>query len=700
MTDFTIALALGFSAFPCNPGTAEHAKIKSPLTKNGYKDATSNFGLAKSLFGSHQNPLVGVPTGIANDLYVLDIDEKNNVSGEASLSYLQIALNSSWQVKTPSGGRHIYFKGRPGLPKLPNKAGNILGPGVDFRGDGGYVIFPPSKSRDGIYQFINGFSPTDRALEEIPEFLINTVTGQNSISVTGFSETAPIQTGTRNNTLFKKASNLRQLGLEHDELMSVIKSENEKKCDVPLSEGELETIIASVTNRQTSRRYESNDYGNASRFVDHAHGKIVFCKVSKKWMCIDKYRLKPIDRTPYDVVKSSLIGIKDEILSQDNPGELLSWYKKSQNVQRLDACLKIASNDERLCLNLDHVDSIDHHISTRNGVVDLKDKKLVDQPMNLHMLQTTASFETDARCPRFIEFISEICGDDSKMIHNLQKAIGYSFSGDTRYQVMFLCNGTGANGKSTLFDVLSKVLGTYSGRISSKAISNENANRIPNDLAALKGKRFVVVTELPEKMKLNTVMLKELTGNDLLIVRFLYSEYFQYKPKFKLWLSSNFPFRFNEEGYAIDRRVVEFDFQQEFSGARRNLIMDRELLKESEGILNWAIEGYSYALKEGFETNADLKKASNRNPDFDLFKRHFDAEVILNVENQRLSLEKLTQRIVERFQVPGKQQITLTPLQVKKFMEKLGFHTCRMRDGNKRYDAYRNMQLIQHRCPF
>ena len=151
-------------------------------------------------------------------------------------------------------------------------------------------------------------------------------------------------------------------------------------------------------------------------------------------MYIDKYRLKPIDRTPYDVVKSSLIGIKDEILSQDNPGELLSWYKKSQNVQRLDACLKIASNDERLCLNLDHVDSIDHHISTRNGVVDLKDKKLVDQPMNLHMLQTTASFETDARCPRFIEFISEICGDDSKMIHNLQKAIDIHLQGtqDTR----------------------------------------------------------------------------------------------------------------------------------------------------------------------------------------------------------------------------------------------------------------------------
>ena len=168
-------------------------------------------------------------------------------------------------------------------------------------------------------------------------------------------------------------------------------------------------------------------------------------------------------------------------------------------------------------------------------------------------------------------------------------------------------------------------------------------------------------------------MLKELTGNDLLIVRFLYSEYFQYKPKFKLWLSSNFPFRFNEEGYAIDRRVVEFDFQQEFSGARRNLIMDRELLKESEGILNWAIEGYSYALKEGFETNADLKKASNRNPDFDLFKRHFDAEVILNVENQRLSLDKLTQRIVERFQVSESNKLRLRRYRSKSSWKNLVF---------------------------
>ena len=80
-----------------------------------------------------------------------------NKDGEVSLLNAGVELTNSWQVRTPSGGRHIFFR----CPEKPvqNRAGNLLGEGVDFRGDGGYVIFCGSLTADGLYKPIAGLDP-------------------------------------------------------------------------------------------------------------------------------------------------------------------------------------------------------------------------------------------------------------------------------------------------------------------------------------------------------------------------------------------------------------------------------------------------------------------------------------------------------------------------------------------------------------
>ena len=128
---------LGLPIFPCNPGFIDPSKNKTPLVANGFKAATTNIDSILSWWNKFPDAAIGVPTGYASGIVAIDIDVREDKNGETSLAQTGYVFDTSWQVQTPTGGRHIFFK-HPGVP-VNNKAGNFLGEGVDFRGDGGYV---------------------------------------------------------------------------------------------------------------------------------------------------------------------------------------------------------------------------------------------------------------------------------------------------------------------------------------------------------------------------------------------------------------------------------------------------------------------------------------------------------------------------------------------------------------------------------
>ena len=126
----------GWFVFPCKPN-------KKPFTKNGFKDASSDPEQVRKWWTQHPNALVGMPTG-GNGLFVLDVDVHKD-DGFASLAALEKthgALPAGPYVDTPSSGRHYYF--RAPLERIPGCSASKIGPGLDIRGEGGYVIVPPS----------------------------------------------------------------------------------------------------------------------------------------------------------------------------------------------------------------------------------------------------------------------------------------------------------------------------------------------------------------------------------------------------------------------------------------------------------------------------------------------------------------------------------------------------------------------------
>jgi len=137
----------GIPVFPCEPGG------KAPLTYNGFWDATTDPRRIKAWWGRWPGANVGVPTGERSGLLVLDVDLRGG--GPESLAGLERTggpLPETAKARTGGGGTHVFFR-YPAGEEVRSSAGK-LGPGLDVRGEGGYVVVPPSHTRSA-YEWLD-----------------------------------------------------------------------------------------------------------------------------------------------------------------------------------------------------------------------------------------------------------------------------------------------------------------------------------------------------------------------------------------------------------------------------------------------------------------------------------------------------------------------------------------------------------------
>ena len=173
-----------------------------------------------------------------------------------------------------------------------------------------------------------------------------------------------------------------------------------------------------------------------------------------------------------------------------------------------------------------------HLISTLNGTLDLTTGEL--HPHNRDdMISKLAACEYTDKCdtPRWTAFLREIFDGDTELIRFIQKAVGYSLTGSTEEHCAFFCYGTGRNGKSTLIDIITDIMGDYAVNIQPETIMIKQAQSGPtSDVARLKGARFVTTVEPNEGARLNEGMLKQLTGGDKVTAAKKYEDEFEFHP--------------------------------------------------------------------------------------------------------------------------------------------------------------------------
>ncbi len=263
----------------------------------------------------------------------------------------------------------------------------------------------------------------------------------------------------------------------------------------------------------------------------------------------------------------------------------------SENRQRLDAMLRAAESEPPLSDAGDRWDAEPWLLGVANGVLDLRTGSLRPGAAGDRITRhTEIAFNPVATCPRWDRFLDEIFLGEVELIDYIWRAAGYSLTGAVSEQCVFMCHGSGANGKSVFLAILREILGQCAFNAPFSTFEAKDRGSIPNDLAALAGRRLVTASETNEGSRLNEARLKALTGGDPITARFLHGEFFTYQPVAKLWLAVNHRPEVRDDSYGFWRRVRLVPFLRQFRDDADPGLIDT-LRAELPGILAWAVRG-------------------------------------------------------------------------------------------------------------
>jgi hypothetical protein len=223
-------------------------KGKHPMTAHGLHDATVDEEVIRNFFTGEPDANIGIRTGVESNLIVLDVDVKSG--GPASLAALVAEhgpLPVTPTVRTGSGGTHYWFA-HPGQGLVVRNR-QAMRPGLDLRGDGGYVVAPPSNHVDGDYGFEPGLAPHEVPLAPMPLWLLDLALGNLESTQPAPTTTASegaLGKGERHPTLFALAGAMRQKGMSRAGIEAALKAENLARCSPPLDEKEIQKMVAGV----------------------------------------------------------------------------------------------------------------------------------------------------------------------------------------------------------------------------------------------------------------------------------------------------------------------------------------------------------------------------------------------------------------------------------------------------------------------
>jgi putative DNA primase/helicase len=317
-----------------------------------------------------------------------------------------------------------------------------------------------------------------------------------------------------------------------------------------------------------------------------------------------------------------------EIMS--NP--FLKFSKASQNKTRLDAMVNLAKH--MLSVHANDLDSDPWLLNCANGVVDLKTGKFLSPDRGYFMTKNChVNFGSNANCTKWREFLNDITGEDPELIDFLQKAVGYSLTGEISEHCLFILYGTGLNGKSTFIETIMALLGDYAKKAEMRSFLNRNNDGANNDIAGLCGSRFVSAVEIGRGKSLNEALIKELTGGDSITARFLFNEFFTYIPQFKILLGVNAKPEIHGLDEGIWRRIRLIPFEVKIPKEKVDKNLPKKLRGELPGILNWAIEGCLKWQKEGLgEPSKVMNATSDYRDEMDVLSQFFDERCVLSSE--------------------------------------------------------------------
>ena len=384
--------------------------------------------------------------------------------------------------------------------------------------------------------------------------------------------------------------------------------------DFLVAGGTVQELKALAEGRLRRRTFNLTDMGNAERLVDRHGGDLLYCKPLGGWFFWDGRRWKPddtgeVERRAKETVRS-IYREAGESVDDSERKALADHARRSEARSRIEAMIALAHSESGIPVLPDQLDSDPWALNCENGTVDLQTGQLREHDRaDLITRLAPVAYDSEAEAPRFERYLREVLLQES-VVGFVRRYAGYSLTGSTRERIFAILHGTGKNGKTTLVELLQDVAGDYATTTDPETILARRHQGVGNDVAALKGARFVAAAEVERGRALAESKIKALTGSDTISARFLYAEPFTFKPEFKLWLSTNNKPEIGGTDDAIWDRIRLIPFTERFDGDRQDPDLPDKLREERPGVLAWMVRGGLEWLREGLGEPEEVRDAT------------------------------------------------------------------------------------------
>jgi putative DNA primase/helicase len=340
-----------------------------------------------------------------------------------------------------------------------------------------------------------------------------------------------------------------------------------------------------------------NEVANADRLVLTHADDLRYVREWGEWVRWDNRRWERdiggllVQELGVALAKGLWLHLAHEEPTEAQRNQMISFCGSSNRAAAIHNAIMLARS--KVPIGVEQLDRHDYLLNLPNGTLDLKTGRL-RAPRRDDLITKLCPTEYDpaALCPRWNRFLMEVFRGAKPLINYLRRAFGYSLTGDVREQILLLFWGRGSNGKSTLVETLTDVLGPdYTCAPPKELFAVGRYDRHPTEIMTLQGRRLAATVETGAGIKLNETLIKHLTGGDKVTGRELYKNFSTFAPTHKLLLSTNHRPRIVGTDYAIWRRVKLIHFGAVFAKGRRDNGLRDKLRAEAKGILAWMVRG-------------------------------------------------------------------------------------------------------------
>lgn len=583
--------AHGLPVFPLAP----RSKVP-PKGSHGFLDATCDQERIKTWWYETPDANIGLALTESSGLLAVDLDPRNGAPTERADFVAEYGpVPDTAEARTGGGGRHFLFR-HPG-GELPE----TIGPGIDIKYNGYIVVAPSIHPDTGRRYEWNGERGVESLLSvaDCPTWLLARFKAGSNGKGRGHAATIPqtIPDGEKHAACTRMAGAMRRQGATADEIFAAL-LELSKRFETAVPANNLRDIAEDIEGRYApaAAEYPHTELGNAERLVARHGANIRYCPDWRSWLIWDGVRWKrdeigEIMQRAKEVVRS-IYAEAAKVRDSEERKAAATWARKSETGAQLVSMVRLAQSEARVPVMAAELDADHFRLNVINGTVNLRTGELEPHRReDLISKLAPVAYDPSAKCPRWERFLSEIFKPHPDIVPFIQRAVGYSLTGDTREECLFLLHGGGRNGKGTLLKILCIKLGDYAGTADFSAFVQRRDDSGPrDDVANMRGKRLIMAQEAREGAALAESLIKWLTGGDRVRARRLFENSSEFDPTHKIWLATNHKPAIRGTDPAIWSRIKLVPFDVSFLG-REDRTLKVVLQDELPGILAWAVEG-------------------------------------------------------------------------------------------------------------